>query len=200
MLASLVGFLGDFDKAEDAVQEAFAIAAERWPASGFPNNPGAWLVTTARNRAIDRIRRERTLTEKLHLLPLSDTIMDDLRRHGHQGRAARADLHLLPSGIGAGRAGGAHAARPRRPANPRYCKSLSGLRGDHETPPVARQAKIKAAGIPFAVPDEPPDRAARCGACRHLPDLQRGLPRARRPGRRSDPAGTRAREAHAGSA
>jgi len=61
VLASLVGFLADFDKAEDAAQEAFAIAAERWPASGVPSNPGAWLVTTARNRAIDRIRREHTL-------------------------------------------------------------------------------------------------------------------------------------------
>ncbi len=70
MLASLVGFLGDFDKAEDAAQEAFAIAAERWPTSGVPANPGAWLVTTARNRAIDRIRRERTLAQKIQLLPV----------------------------------------------------------------------------------------------------------------------------------
>jgi predicted RNA polymerase sigma factor len=46
VLASLVGFLGDFDKAEEAAQEAFAIAAERWPTSGGPANPGAWLMTT----------------------------------------------------------------------------------------------------------------------------------------------------------
>ena len=64
MLASLVGFLGDFDLAEDAAQEAFAIAAERWPRDGVPANPGAWLVTTARNRAIDRLRRERTLARE----------------------------------------------------------------------------------------------------------------------------------------
>jgi RNA polymerase sigma-70 factor (ECF subfamily) len=76
VLASLVGFLGDFDKAEDAVQEAFAIAAERWPVSGFPANPGAWLVTTARNRAIDRIRRERTLAEKIHLLSVPEVAVD----------------------------------------------------------------------------------------------------------------------------
>ena len=63
VLASLVGFVGDVDKAEETAQEAFAIAAERWPASGVPANPGAWLVTTARNRAIDRIRRERTLAD-----------------------------------------------------------------------------------------------------------------------------------------
>jgi RNA polymerase sigma factor (sigma-70 family) len=77
VLASLVGYLGDFDKAEEAAQEAFTIAAHRWPASGVPANPGAWLVTTGRNRAIDRIRRERTLAEKIHLLPVPEATMDD---------------------------------------------------------------------------------------------------------------------------
>ena len=61
VLAALIGFLGDFDLAEEAAQEAFAIAAERWPRDGVPSSPGQWLVTTARNRAIDRIRRDRTL-------------------------------------------------------------------------------------------------------------------------------------------
>jgi RNA polymerase sigma-70 factor (ECF subfamily) len=64
VLAALVGFLGDFDLAEDAAQEAFAIAAERWPTDGTPANPAAWLIATARNRAIDRIRRRRTLAAK----------------------------------------------------------------------------------------------------------------------------------------
>jgi RNA polymerase sigma-70 factor, ECF subfamily len=64
VLASLVGFLGDIELAEDAAQEAFAIAAERWPRDGIPAHPAAWLITTARNRAIDRIRRERTLAMK----------------------------------------------------------------------------------------------------------------------------------------
>ncbi len=68
VLATLIGFLGDFELAEEAAQEAFAIAAERWPREGTPANPGAWLITTARNRAIDRVRRERTLTEKTRLL------------------------------------------------------------------------------------------------------------------------------------
>ena len=53
ILASLIGFLGDFDIAEEAAQEAFAIVAERWPREGTPANPRAWLLTTARNRAID---------------------------------------------------------------------------------------------------------------------------------------------------
>lgn len=58
--ATLIRILGDVDVAEDAVAEAFAIAAERWPVEGTPPNPGGWIVTTARNRAIDRLRREAT--------------------------------------------------------------------------------------------------------------------------------------------
>jgi RNA polymerase sigma-70 factor (ECF subfamily) len=68
VLASLVGFLGDIELAEDAAQEAFAIAAARWSSDGIPANPTGWLITTARNRAIDRIRRDRTLAAKTALL------------------------------------------------------------------------------------------------------------------------------------
>jgi RNA polymerase sigma-70 factor, ECF subfamily len=68
VLAALIGYFGDFDLAEDAAAEAFAIAAQRWPSGGVPDNPAAWLVTTARNRAIDRLRRDRVLTAKLRLL------------------------------------------------------------------------------------------------------------------------------------
>src|SRR5262245_29917291 len=81
VLASLIGFLGDFDIAEDAAQEAFAIAAERWAREGEPANPRAWLLTTARNRAIDRIRRDRTLAAKTRLLEVPeppDDQMDDM--------------------------------------------------------------------------------------------------------------------------
>ena len=70
VLASLVGFLGDIELAEDAAQEAFATAAEIWPRDGVPANPTGWLITTGRNRAIDRIRRERTLTAKTAQLKL----------------------------------------------------------------------------------------------------------------------------------
>ncbi len=76
VLAALIGFLGDFDLAEEAAQEAFAIAAERWPRDGAPTNPGAWLVTTARNRAINRIRRDRTLAAKAHLLEVPEGVED----------------------------------------------------------------------------------------------------------------------------
>jgi RNA polymerase sigma-70 factor (ECF subfamily) len=58
--ATLVRVLGDVDLAEDAVAEAFTIAAARWPVDGLPPNPGGWITTTARNRAIDRLRREST--------------------------------------------------------------------------------------------------------------------------------------------
>jgi RNA polymerase sigma-70 factor (ECF subfamily) len=63
-VATLIRTLADFDLAEEAVQEAFAIALERWPAIGVPRNPGAWITTAARNRAIDRLRREKRLAEK----------------------------------------------------------------------------------------------------------------------------------------
>jgi RNA polymerase sigma-70 factor (ECF subfamily) len=68
VLATLVGVLGDIELAEDAAQEAFALAAERWPRDGVPANPTGWLITTARNRAVDRIRRERTLAAKTEQL------------------------------------------------------------------------------------------------------------------------------------
>ena len=72
MLASLIGYFGDFDLAEDAAAEAFAIAAQRWPSGGVPDNPAAWLVTTARHRAIDRLRRDRVLAAKLRLLAAAE--------------------------------------------------------------------------------------------------------------------------------
>jgi RNA polymerase sigma-70 factor, ECF subfamily len=68
VLATLVGILGDIELAEDAAAEAFAIAAERWPRDGEPGNPTGWLVTTARNRAIDQLRRQRVLAAKTTLL------------------------------------------------------------------------------------------------------------------------------------
>src|SRR5580692_4695810 len=63
-VATLIRFLGDIDAAEEAVQDAFTVAAARWPSDGEPPNPGAWIVTTARNRAIDRLRRESVRGER----------------------------------------------------------------------------------------------------------------------------------------
>ena len=68
VVATLIGLLGDVDLAEESAQEAFAIAAQRWPRDGIPDQPRAWLMRTARNRATDRIRRDRTLATKLDLI------------------------------------------------------------------------------------------------------------------------------------
>jgi RNA polymerase sigma-70 factor (ECF subfamily) len=152
VLASLVGFLGDFDRAEDAAQEAFAIAAQRWPASGVPANPGAWLVTTARNRAIDRIRRDRTLAEKIHLLPMPEAVMDEF--DDTVIKDERLELIFT-------------CCHPALPLEGQVALTLRAL-GGLETAEIARaflvseetmkrrlsraKAKIKATGIPFAVP------------------------------------------------
>src|SRR4030081_312400 len=63
-LATLIRLVGDFDLAEDALQDAFAMALQRWPAADPPSNPRAWLVNVGRNKAIDRIRRQVTLRGK----------------------------------------------------------------------------------------------------------------------------------------
>ncbi len=67
-LATLIRVLGDFDLAEDAVQEAFVVAIERWRRDGVPDDPAAWIIRVGRNRAIDRLRREQNLAAKLELL------------------------------------------------------------------------------------------------------------------------------------
>jgi RNA polymerase sigma-70 factor (ECF subfamily) len=67
-VATLIRILGDIDLAEEAVQDAWAVALERWPRDGLPDNPGAWIVRTARNGAIDRLRRERRYQDKLREL------------------------------------------------------------------------------------------------------------------------------------
>src|SRR5690348_96737 len=65
VVATLIRVTGDWDLAEECAQDAFAMALERWPRDGVPRTPGAWLTTTARNRAIDRLRRAATGAAKL---------------------------------------------------------------------------------------------------------------------------------------
>jgi RNA polymerase sigma-70 factor (ECF subfamily) len=160
VLASLVGFLGDFDLAEEAAQDAFATAAERWPRDGVPANPGAWLTVAARNRAIDRIRRERTLAEKTRQLEVPEATMDEL----DDTMIEDERLELIFTCC--------HPALALEAQVALTLRALGGLTTDE----IARaflvseetmkrrlsraKAKIKAAGIPFAVPAEHllPDR------------------------------------------
>ncbi|HEY1479546.1 MAG TPA: RNA polymerase sigma factor [Gaiellales bacterium] len=153
VLASLIGFLGDFDLAEEAAQEAFAIAAERWPREGTPRNPGAWLTTTARNRAINRINRDRTLAAKTRLLELpeeavvdelDDTTFPDERLEliftcCHPALSVEAQVALTLRTLGGLTT--PEIARAFLVAEPTMAQRL-----------VRATRKIKAAGIPFRVP------------------------------------------------
>jgi RNA polymerase sigma-70 factor (ECF subfamily) len=81
-VATLIRYLGDFDLAEEAVQEAFLVAVERWPEAGVPDRPGAWIITTARNKAIDRLRRERGLAERRASLAVLEAAREqDIEMH-----------------------------------------------------------------------------------------------------------------------
>src|SRR5712692_7915366 len=81
ILASLIGTVRDFELAEDALQDALLVALERWPIDGIPRNPGAWMMATARHKAIDRLRRESMLARKAAML---ETLLELEEQRGEE--------------------------------------------------------------------------------------------------------------------
>jgi len=155
VLSILIGALGDFDLAEDALQETFITALERWPRDGAPRNPAAWMVTVARRKAIDQLRRGRTLDEKLPLLAAGRDPADD---PAHMDETPIPDdrLKLIFT-----------CCHPALSPEARVALTLRTL-GGLDTAEIARaflvpvptmnqrltraKAKIRGAGIPYAVP------------------------------------------------
>ena len=155
-VAALIRVLGDIDLAEDAVQDAFAVALRRWPSEGLPPNPGGWITTTARNRAIDRLRRESRGRELLAEVALLAPRNDELRTTEQEGPVDDDRLRLIFTCCHPALSGEAQVALTLRLLGGLSTEEVASafLVGDQTMAKrlVRAKRKIKAARIPYRVP------------------------------------------------